>query len=91
MVAGRFKVAVVGTVLLLAVDQDLGGVHVRYDASGGIHGFYPADEFAVDARQPGEVLLCRQHLGLEGLQPRGQRRSAAPDLLRANQPEGWVL
>ena len=33
----------------------------------------------------------RQHLGLKPMEPRGQRRAAIPDLLRANQAEGRVL
>jgi hypothetical protein len=35
--------------------------------------------------------LFDQHLGLEGLQPRTQRRATLPDLLRADQPEGRIL
>jgi hypothetical protein len=46
--------------------------------------FCLADEFAVDARQPGEILFLSQHLGFEGLQAGGQRHAAIPDLLRPN-------
>ena len=41
--------------------------------------------------QTGEVFSLRQQFGLERLQARGQRRSALPDLLRADEPEGRVL
>ena len=41
--------------------------------------------------QAAEVLLLGQHLGLEGLQAGGQRRTPLPDLLRADQSEGRIL
>jgi len=56
-----------------------------------IERFYLADECAVDARQPGEILLLGQHLGFERLQAGGQRHATIPDLLRANQPERRIL
>src|ERR1035441_3707509 len=68
VIAGGFEVAVVGAVLLLAVNRDLGRVHVQHDPLRGIHGFCLADEFPVNAGQPGEVLLLGQHLGFERLQ-----------------------
>ena len=54
-------------------------------------GFYFADQFAVDAPQASEVRLLGQHLALEGLQARGQRRTPIPDFLRPDQPEGRIL
>jgi hypothetical protein len=42
-------VAVVGALLLLAVNRNLRAVHVQHDPLWGIEGFRLADEFAVDA------------------------------------------
>ncbi len=58
--AGGPEVAVVGAVLLLAVDRDLGRVHIQHYPLWRIDGFDFADEFAVDAGQTAEVLLLGQ-------------------------------
>jgi len=82
---------VVGAVFLLAVNRDLGRIHVQHDPLRRIEGFRPGDQFAVDARQPGEVLFRGQHVGLEGLQTGSQRRAAIPDLLRPHHAERRIL
>ena len=91
MITGGLEVIVVGALLLLAVDRDLGGIHIQNHPSGRIDAFHSADQFAVDPCQTGEVLLPGQHLGLEGLQPGRQGGPALPDLLRADEPEGRIL
>ena len=83
--------AVLGAVLLLAVNGNLGAVHIQHHALWRIQGLYLANEFAVDAGQPTEILFLGQHFGLEGLQARGQRRPTFPELLRTDQPEGRIL
>jgi hypothetical protein len=65
---------VVRAILLLTVHRDLGRVHIQHYSLLRIDGFDLANEFAVDADQAGEVLLLGQHLGLERLQARSQRR-----------------
>ena len=47
-----------------------------------------ADEFPVNAGQPGEVLILSQHLGFERPLARGHGRATVPDLLRTDQAEG---
>ena len=91
VVTSRLEVAVVGALLLLAVHRNLGRVHVPHDPLRGIESFRPADEFAVDAVQAAEVLLVGQHLGLERLQPGGQRCPTIPNPLGTDQPERWIL
>jgi len=84
VIAGRFEVAVVRAVLLLAVDRDFGRVHVQNDPLRGIHGFCLADELPVQASQQGEVLFLAQYFGLERLQPRGQGCATFPELFGTN-------
>jgi hypothetical protein len=75
VVAGGLEVAVVGALLLLAVDRNLRAVRVQHDPLRGIDSFHLADEFPVNAGQPGEVLLLGKYFGLERLQARGQGRA----------------
>ena len=89
--AGRLEVAVVRTVLLLAIHRNLGRVHVQHVPLGGIQNFCLADEFPVTAGQPGEVLLLSQYLGFKRLQAATQGRPTFPDLLGADQPERRIL
>src|ERR1035437_1274092 len=49
------------------------------------------DQCRAEPRQPGEVRVFGQHLGLETLQPRGKSGASIPALFRADQPEGRVL
>lgn len=58
---------VVGALLLLTIDGDLGGIHVGHNSLGQIASFYSADLVPIDAGQADEVLLCGRHFGLEGL------------------------
>src|ERR1039457_94925 len=82
---------VVGALLLLAVHRNLGRVHVQHDALRGVEGFHIADQFAVDAGRALEVFLLGPHLSLKSLQAGSQRRATIPCLLRADQPERWIL
>jgi hypothetical protein len=54
-------VSVVGTVFLLAVDWDLGAVHVSHDSLRRIDGLRLCDELPVDLCQTRKVfVLCQQ-------------------------------
>jgi hypothetical protein len=44
-----------------------------------------------EPRQPGEVRVFSQYLGLETLRPRGESDASIPDLFRTDEPEGRVL
>ncbi len=57
--------AVVGTLLLLAIDRDFSTVHIEHGTPRRIDSFGPADQFSVERGQPGEVVGLRQHFGLE--------------------------
>jgi hypothetical protein len=91
MIAGGLEVTVVSALLLLTVNADLGGIYVQHHSLRGGDGFCFADQFSIDPGQTRKVPLSGQPLGLQGLQPRGQRRTALPDFLRADQPEGRIL
>jgi len=60
VIAGGLKVAVVGAVLLLAANGDLGRVHVQNHTLRGIDGFRLGDQLAVDGGQTGEILILGQ-------------------------------
>ena len=83
--------AVVGALLLLAVNRDLGRVHIQHCPLLRVDGFGLGDEFAVDAGQTAEVLLLGQHLGLKGLQAGGQCRATIPNLLGTDQAKRGIL
>ena len=91
MKTGGVEEPVVGTLLLLAVDRNLGGIHVQDRPVSRVHSFRFPDQCPVESRQSGSVLLLGQHLGLEALQSRGQGRSPIPNLFGTDQPEGRVL
>ena len=91
VITGGLEVAVVRAILLLTVNRNLSAVHVQHDPPRGIDGFRLGDEFAVDAGQTAEVILLGQHLGVKGLQARGQCRATIPSLLRTDQPERRIL
>ena len=82
--------AVVGALLLLAVDRDLGAVQIKHHAPRGFHRFHSRKQLPVDRRQPGEVLVLGQQLRLERVHSGRQGRPALPDLLRPDQPEGRI-
>jgi hypothetical protein len=65
MVTGRFKVAVVRALLLLAINRDLSAVYVQYYPSGRIDGFGPADQLPIERGHSGEVVCLRQQFRLE--------------------------
>ena len=67
VIAGRFKVPVVGAILLFAVDRDLGAVHVQHHPARRIHSFRPGDQIPVDRCQTSKVLVLRQQFCLERL------------------------
>ena len=73
--------AVVRALLLLAVDRDLGAVHVQHYALGRFESFRLGDQLAIDRGQTGKILPLSQQLRLERLQPGSQRGSSLPDLL----------
>lgn len=77
--------------LCSSVNRHLGGIHVQDRPVPYIHRFCSSDQGPVQLRQSGQVLLLGQHLGLEALQPRGQGCASIPNLLRIDQPKGWVL
>jgi hypothetical protein len=54
-------------------------------------GFGLGDELAIDSGQTAAVLVLGQHLGLERLEPGGQRRATIPSLLGTDQPERRIL
>ena len=91
METGELEVSVVGALLLLAVYRDLGRIHVQDRPVTRVHGFRLPDQSPVESCQSGKVLLLDQHLGFEALQARGHSRPSIPDLLRTDQPKGWVL
>ena len=82
---------VVGALFLLAINRNLGAVHVQNSPPRPLHVFRLAHKLAVRAGQTAQVPSLRQHFGLEPVQPRGQRCTAIPDLLGANQSESRVL
>jgi hypothetical protein len=49
------------------------------------------DQCRAEPRQPGEVRVFGQYLGLETLQPRGKSDASIPYLFRTDEPEGRVL
>ena len=88
---GGLEVTVVGALLLLSVHRNLRRVHIQDRPVTRVHGFRLPDQSPVESCQSGKVLLLDQHLGFEALQARGQSRPSIPDLLRTDQPKGWVL
>ena len=90
VIADRLEVSVVGTAFLLAMDRTLGGVHVQNDPLGVVERLRLPDQLSVQRHQPQQILFARQHLRLEAVERRGQRRTAIPDLLRSDQPKRRV-
>ena len=54
--------AFAGALLLVAVDRDLGRVHVQHHALGRIEGLGPGKQLPIDCGQTGEVLVLGQQL-----------------------------
>jgi len=67
VIAGRLEVSIVGALLLLAINPDLGAIHVEHHAPRWIDGFRPHDQLTIERRQTGEVVGLRQQFRLEGL------------------------
>ncbi len=82
---------IVGALLLLAVDRDLGAVRIEHHPPAWRDGLRPGEQLPIERGQTGKVLGPRQHFGLERLRTRGQGRVALQDLRGADQPEGRVL
>ena len=72
--------AVVGAVLLLSVDRDLGAVHVQHHPLRGIDGFRLSDQSPVDCFQTSKVLVSREHFSFERLEPGREGCATLPDL-----------
>ena len=49
------------------------------------------DQCPAEARQPGEVPILVQHLGLETPQPRGESDASILYLFQTDEPEGRIL
>jgi len=54
-VAGGLEVAVVSAVFLLAIDRELGAVHVQHHPLRRIDGFRLREQFSIDRNQTGKV------------------------------------
>ncbi len=59
------EVPVVGALLLLPIDRNLGRVHVQHSSVRRTQRFCLADQFPVQSCQPGEVPLLSQQFRLE--------------------------
>ena len=81
VITGRFEMSVVGALLLLTVDGDLGAVQIEHHPSRGLRRFHPREQLPVDRGQPREVLVLGQQLRLERVHPGRQGRPTLPDLL----------
>jgi hypothetical protein len=57
VIAGRFKVPVVGTVLLFSIDRDFRAVHVQHYPLGGIHDLRLHQQLSIDSAQTFQVLV----------------------------------
>ena len=65
VIAGRLEVPIVGALLLMALDPNLGAVHVQHDALGRVDGFRLGDQLSIDRGQSGEILFLGKQVGLE--------------------------
>jgi hypothetical protein len=60
-------------------------------SAGEIRWFPLTDQLSINRGQPGEILFLGKQVGLEGLQPAGQRRPTLRDLFGTDQPERRIL
>ena len=67
VIARGLEVPVVGTLLLLTVDRNLGRVQVQHRPLWRVDGFCFRNQCTIDLCQTGQILLSRQQFGL-GLQ-----------------------
>ena len=82
MVADGLEVAVVGRLLLRAVDRTLRAVDIERHAAGARPGGIVLHEVRIEAREPLIVPLFSEDIGFEPVERRGERDLEQPPLPR---------
>jgi hypothetical protein len=80
MIADGLEVAVVGRLLLRAVDRALGAVDIEGHAPGGRPGGIVLHQVRIEAREPLIVALLSEGFGFEPVERRGERDARLPAL-----------
>ncbi len=65
VITGGLEMPVMGAPVLLAIDRDLGAVHVQHYPSGQIDGFHTGDQLPIERGWIGEVVYPRPQFRLE--------------------------
>ena len=89
MVAGGLELAVVGALLLLAVDRNFRTVQVQHDPLRRFVRLGPANQVPINRLQASPGPLLHPQFGFETMQRRTQRRSS--HLSAGRQAAGVVL
>ena len=90
VVANGLEVPVVGTPFLRPMHWALARIHVEHGPAGARRHPGLCEHLPVHGRQPDEILLLGQQLGLEPVQRRRQRRAAVPELWRPDEAKRRV-
>ena len=91
VVANGLEVPVVGTPFLRPMHWALARIHVEHGPAGARRHPGLCEHLPVHGRQPDEILLLGQQIGLEPVQRRRQRRAAVPELWRPVTPNVTYL
>jgi hypothetical protein len=78
MVADGLEVAVVGRLLLRALNRTLGAVDIERHAPGGRSGGRVLDQFRIEASKALGIVLLGKDLCLELMECRGERDARVP-------------
>jgi hypothetical protein len=91
MVADRLEVAIVGRLLLRAVDRALGAVDLQDQPPRERAGCLVLHQVRIEARESLIVPLLREDFRFEPVQGGGERNARPPPLTRGQHPKGGIL